>query len=48
VIWRAFVYSPKPEDRVKQAYLEFKPLDGQFADNVVIQVQERAARFPAA
>jgi alpha-glucuronidase len=37
VIWRAFVYSPKPEDRVKQAYLEFKPLDGQFADNVVIQ-----------
>jgi alpha-glucuronidase len=39
VIWRAFVYSPQPEDRIKQAYNEFKPLDGKFADNVIIQVK---------
>jgi len=31
VIWRAFVYSNEtPVDRTKQAYLEFKPFDGQF------------------
>ena len=35
VMWRAFVYSDDdPEDRVKQAYSEFEPLDGQFAENV--------------
>jgi alpha-glucuronidase len=45
VIWRAFVYSPKPEDRIKQAYLEFKPLDGQFADNVVIQIKNGPLDF---
>ncbi len=45
VIWRAFVYSPKPEDRVKQAYNEFKPFDGQFADNVVIQVKNGPLDF---
>jgi alpha-glucuronidase len=29
VMWRAFVYSNEvPTDRVKQAYDEFKPLDG--------------------
>ena len=45
VIWRAFVYSPKPEDRIKQAYNEFKPFDGQFADNVVIQVKNGPLDF---
>jgi alpha-glucuronidase len=45
VIWRAFVYSPGPEDRVKQAYNEFKPLDGQFAGNVVIQVKNGPLDF---
>lgn len=30
VMWRAFVYSPSDADRAKQAYLEFKPLDGKF------------------
>ena len=30
VMWRAFVYSPTNEDRAKQAYQEFMPLDGQF------------------
>ena len=40
VMWRAFVYSAEePEDRVKQAYTEFVPLDGQFADNVLVQVK---------
>ena len=33
VMWRAFVYSNEvPTDRVKQAYDEFKPLDGTFRD----------------
>jgi alpha-glucuronidase len=31
IMWRAFVYSHEsPEDRLKQAYTEFKPLDGKF------------------
>ncbi|HEX7607163.1 MAG TPA: alpha-glucuronidase family glycosyl hydrolase, partial [Usitatibacter sp.] len=34
VMWRAFVYSQHdPEDRAKQAYSDFKPLDGKFAPN---------------
>ncbi len=38
VLWRAFVYSDvNPEDRIKQEYSEFKPLDGKFRDNVVVQ-----------
>ncbi|PXA99573.1 alpha-glucuronidase, partial [Nostoc sp. 3335mG] len=40
VMWRAFVYAnEKPEDRVRQAYSEFEPLDGKFADNVIVQVK---------
>jgi alpha-glucuronidase len=40
VMWRAFVYSQdQPEDRAKQAYTEFKPLDGTFRDNVLLQVK---------
>src|SRR4030095_11756169 len=32
VMWRAFVYSEvNPEDRAKQAFSEFHPLDGKFA-----------------
>ena len=27
------MYSPSDADRAKQAYLEFKPLDGKFLDN---------------
>jgi alpha-glucuronidase len=43
VIWRAFVYAnEKPDDRAKQAYDEFVPLDGKFRDNVL--VQSRTAR----
>src|SRR3546814_528742 len=38
VIWRAFVYSAdNAEDRARQAYSEFKPLDGTFAANVILQ-----------
>ena len=40
VMWRAFVYSnAEPEDRAKQAYNEFKPLEGKFRDNVIVQVK---------
>jgi alpha-glucuronidase len=46
VIWRAFVYSNEtPEDRFKQPYAEFVPLDGQFADNVILQVKNGPIDF---
>lgn len=45
VMWRAFVYSASDEDRAKQAYLEFMPLDGQFHDNVIIQVKNGPIDF---
>jgi len=46
VMWRAFVYSNEvPTDRVRQAYDEFKPLDGQFRENVFIQVKNGALDF---
>jgi alpha-glucuronidase len=45
VMWRAFVYSASNEDRAKQAYLEFMPLDGQFLDNVIIQVKNGPIDF---
>jgi alpha-glucuronidase len=45
VMWRAFVYSASNEDRAKQAYLEFMPLDGQFRDNVIIQVKNGPIDF---
>jgi alpha-glucuronidase len=46
VMWRAFVYAAeKPDDRVKQAYDEFKPLDGEFRDNVVVQVKNGPLDF---
>ena len=46
VMWRAFVYSDtNPEDRAKQAYSEFKPLDGKFADNVIVQVKNGPIDF---
>jgi alpha-glucuronidase len=46
VIWRAFVYSHEvPDDRIKQAYTEFKPLDGKFAANVILQVKNGALDF---
>ncbi len=46
VMWRAFVYSNEtPTDRAKQAYDEFKPLDGKFAGNVLVQVKNGAIDF---
>lgn len=46
VMWRAFVYEDTdPEDRAKQAYNEFKPLDGQFRDNVIVQVKNGPIDF---
>jgi alpha-glucuronidase len=46
VMWRAFVYSDAdPADRHKQAYVSFKPLDGKFADNVIVQVKNGAIDF---
>ena len=45
VMWRAFVYNPSDEDRAKQAYNEFMPLDGQFRDNVIIQVKNGPIDF---
>lgn len=45
VMWRAFVYKPTEEDRAKQAYNEFMPLDGQFRDNVIIQAKNGPIDF---
>jgi alpha-glucuronidase len=45
VMWRAFVYNPNDEDRAKQAYNEFMPLNGQFRDNVIIQVKNGPVDF---
>lgn len=45
IMWRAFVYNPTSEDRAKQAFLEFVPLDGQFRDNVIIQIKNGPIDF---
>ncbi|RPE81204.1 alpha-glucuronidase family glycosyl hydrolase [Vulcaniibacterium tengchongense] len=46
VMWRAFVYSHEtPDDRAKQAYAEFVPLDGRFRPNVMVQVKNGAIDF---
>jgi len=45
VIWRSFVYSATDSDRAKTAYMEFMPLDGQFADNVIIQIKNGPVDF---
>ena len=46
VIWRAFVYSATAnEDRAKQAYDEFHPLDGKFRPNVILQVKNGPIDF---
>ncbi len=46
IMWRAFVYSAeKNEDRHKQAYSEFVPLDGAFRSNVMVQVKNGAIDF---
>jgi alpha-glucuronidase len=46
VLWRAFVYSnTSPPDRIKQAYEEFKPLDGKFSAGVLVQVKNGPLDF---
>ena len=45
VMWRAFVYAASDKDRAKQAYTEFVPIDGQFRDNVIIQVKNGPVDF---
>ncbi|GHT74018.1 xylan alpha-1,2-glucuronidase [Bacteroidia bacterium] len=45
VMWRAFVYNPSSPDRAKQAYEEFRPLDGKFLPNVIVQVKNGPIDF---
>ena len=46
VMWRAFVYSAEnTDDRHRQAFTEFVPMDGKFRDNVMIQVKNGAIDF---
>lgn len=51
VIWRCFVYNclldwrDRTKDRAKAAYDNFKPLDGQFMDNVILQVKNGPMDF---
>ncbi len=46
VIWRAFVYAADPKgDRFKEAYKDFKPLDGKFASNALVQVKNGPIDF---
>lgn len=45
VMWRAFVYNATGGDRASQAYEEFAALDGQFRDNVIIQIKNGPIDF---
>lgn len=51
VIWRCFVYNCMQDwrdyktDRAKAAYDNFKPLDGMFHDNVILQVKNGPVDF---
>ena len=47
VMWRCFVYGAnhKGEDRGKQAVSEFKPLDGKFHKNVILQTKNGPLDF---
>ncbi|CAM3903748.1 alpha-glucuronidase family glycosyl hydrolase [Lederbergia lenta] len=51
VIWRCFVYNclqdwrDRKTDRARAAYDHFHPLDGQFADNVILQVKNGPMDF---
>ncbi|EMA37306.1 alpha-glucuronidase family glycosyl hydrolase [Halococcus hamelinensis] len=44
VWWRAFVYADH-DDRAVQAYETFEPLDGEFLDNVTLQVKNGPIDF---
>lgn len=45
VMWRAFIHDGVPETWVHLAYETFKPLDGRFADNVVVQIKNGPQDF---
>ena len=51
VVWRCFVYNCRVDwrdrstDRAKAAYVNFKPLDGRFDDNVILQVKNGPMDF---
>ncbi|HXX70629.1 MAG TPA: alpha-glucuronidase family glycosyl hydrolase [Polyangiaceae bacterium] len=46
VFWRAFIYgNGKDEDRAKHAYAELVPLDGEFRENVSLQVKNGPIDF---
>ncbi|GAF04873.1 alpha-glucuronidase family glycosyl hydrolase [Saccharicrinis fermentans] len=45
VMWRAFVYNANGNDRAKQAYEEFMPLDNKFRKNVLVQVKNGPIDF---
>lgn len=45
LIWRAFVYENKGNDRVKDPYDEFASLDGQFLPNVFVQTKNGPLDF---
>ncbi len=45
VMWRAFVYAATSPDRANQAVEEFEHLDGQFRDNVIIQIKNGPVDF---
>ncbi|KRF10085.1 alpha-glucuronidase [Paenibacillus sp. Soil766] len=51
VIWRCFVYDCKQDwrdrktDRARAAYDHFKPLDGRFMDNVILQIKNGPMDF---
>ncbi len=45
VIWRAFVYASTSPDRANTAVEEFESLDGQFLDNVMVQVKNGPIDF---
>ncbi|MRH42779.1 alpha-glucuronidase [Aquibacillus halophilus] len=51
VVWRCFVYNclqdwrDRTTDRARAAYDNFKPLDGKFLDNVILQVKNGPMDF---
>lgn len=51
LIWRCFVYNCEQDwrdyetDRARAAYDNFKPLDGKFADNVILQIKNGPMDF---
>lgn len=51
IIWRCFVYNCRQDwrdtktDRPKAAYDNFMPLDGQFRDNVILQIKNGPVDF---